>query len=254
MDKTLLSIITINYNNAQGLQNTINSVLSQPISDYSQIEYIIVDGASTDGSLDIISQTERKTGQLNLKWSSEPDSGIYNAMNKGIGRAEGEYVYMLNSGDFLEANALPTIIEKLQTNPDLLLFEVNLLENCNRFRTELRYPINLRYGSMLHQGMIYKKSLHEKYGLYDEQYKYASDYDFSIKAFYEKDFKLETIYSPCANFLWGGLGESDASFEEIHSIKLKNNFITEKKKSRIKQIIKSIIPYGIITLYNKIKK
>ena len=99
-----LSIITINYNNAVGLKKTLDSVAAQTYTDF---EYIIVDGASTDGSVDIIREYENALASRpsplasHLKWISEPDTGIYNAMNKGIRLAHGEYTLMLNSGDYL---------------------------------------------------------------------------------------------------------------------------------------------------------
>ena len=90
----LLSIITINYNDKEGLARTMNSVLSQTYTDF---EYIVIDGGSNDGSKTIIEQHQDQLGY----WVSEPDSGIYNAMNKGIAKANGEYILFLNSGDVL---------------------------------------------------------------------------------------------------------------------------------------------------------
>ena len=99
-----LSIITINYNNAEGLRKTLASVASQT---YANIEHIIVDGASTDGSVEVIREYENQLhithSTIHLLWSSEPDNGIYNAMNRGIRKATGEYVQILNSGDLLAA-------------------------------------------------------------------------------------------------------------------------------------------------------
>ena len=89
----ILSIITINYNNSDGLQRTIESVLSQTWTDF---EWIVIDGGSTDGSLDII----KKHASHFSFWCSEPDTGIYNAMNKGITHAKGEYLNFMNSGDW----------------------------------------------------------------------------------------------------------------------------------------------------------
>lgn len=251
METPLLTIVTINYNNASGLKQTIESVLSQKTDDYSLIEYLIVDGASKDESITVIKEAEKNKGAFNFIWSSETDSGIYNAMNKGIARASGKYVYMLNSGDYLEPDVLSVFIERLKKDPDLLLFEVNLLEEGQKLKTELRYPNNLYYGSMYHQGMIYKKDFHEKNGKYDENYRFASDYDFSMKAFYKKNLKIESVYKPCVNFLCGGVGGSEASMDEIYAIKVKNGIIIEKKKSLLKTIIKCFIPYGLLALYKK---
>ena len=92
-----LSIITINFNDAKGLEKTIQSVINQTYKDF---EYIVVDGASTDGSVDVIKKYSNKL----THWVSEPDTGIYNAMNKGTRMASGEYCLYLNSGDFLADN------------------------------------------------------------------------------------------------------------------------------------------------------
>ena len=91
-----LSIITINWNNATGLEKTLQSVASQT---FKEFEYVIVDGASTDGSVEVIRKYESQFAHL--KWVSEPDTGIYNAMNKGIRMASGEYIQILNSADCL---------------------------------------------------------------------------------------------------------------------------------------------------------
>ena len=93
----ILTIITINYNNAAGLEKTMQSVLTQTCGDF---EYIVVDGGSKDGSTDVIKRFEKGFGGR-LCWTSEPDNGIYNAMNKGIVKASGEYLEFLNSGDCL---------------------------------------------------------------------------------------------------------------------------------------------------------
>ena len=248
----LLSIITINRNNAAGLRKTIESVVSQNCT--TDFEYIIIDGASTDNSVDIIKEYAEHPiyGKRISLWISEPDTGIYNAMNKGIQRAKGTYVYMLNSGDWFEPNALIHIIQKLQNeSPDLLLFLLNIWDNETKVQAEIRFVDTLSSGSMSHQGMIYKKELHTKYGLYDEKYRFAADYDFCIKAFYKKNIKIDMIFLPISNFLQGGLGNSESSKKEIGMIQIKNGLKTPL--SKIKQIIKYCTPYGIIHLYRNLK-
>ena len=254
MNTPLLTIITINYNNAEGLKRTVKSVLSQSINDYSLIEYLIIDGASTDESVTFLKEIDACKGQFNLFWTSEPDSGIYNAMNKGIKKAHGKYIHMLNSGDYLEENILNDITEKLKKDPDLLLCGLNLVENSEIIKTEVRYPEHLYFGSMSHQGMIYKKSLHDIHGLYDESYRFASDYDFSIKAFYKKPLKIEALYKPCVNFICGGVGASDKSMKELEDIKIKAGITVRIKPNYFKKFIKLFMPYGLYFLYKKISK
>lgn len=115
-----LSIITVNRNNTEGLRKTIESVVSQTYTDF---EYIIIDGASTDGSVDIIKEyADRIT-----YWVSEPDNGIYNAMNKGILKAKGEYLQFLNSGDWLvDEGVLQTMI-KYTDDVDILIGNIYLI-------------------------------------------------------------------------------------------------------------------------------
>lgn len=107
-----VSIITVNYNNAEGLERTLNSVLAQT---YDKIEHIIIDGGSTDGSVDVIKRYVQRVRELENErirdeWVSEPDKGIYDAMNKGVRKASGEYLLFLNSGDILASD---TVLEKV---------------------------------------------------------------------------------------------------------------------------------------------
>ena len=113
-----LSIVTVNRNNAAGLRATMKSVVAQTSRGF---EYIVVDGASSDGSVDVIKELAPQFGE-GIKWISEPDSGIFSAMNKGIKNAKGKYLHMLNSGDYYcEENVLSTVLKKLNNNPEFLL-------------------------------------------------------------------------------------------------------------------------------------
>ena len=128
-----LSIITINYNNASGLKQTVNSVVNQSNKNF---EYIIIDGNSTDRSKPIIDSLEFE----NLKWISEEDSGIYNAMNKGIKRATGDYLLFLNSGDhFCKSDSL-TKIDSSMFQFDIISFNVECVRKNNSF-TQIRTSV-----------------------------------------------------------------------------------------------------------------
>lgn len=171
-----LSIITVNLNNAEGLRKTIESVISQTYSDF---EYIVIDGASTDGSVDII----KKYANEMTYWVSEPDKGIYNAMNKGINIAKGEYLLFLNSGDCLIKDEILSEIAVNQKFSDIFFGSVRIL-NAER---KILYPpedITFRFlynTNIPHQAEFIKKELFLKYGLYDEKYKILADYDFNIR-------------------------------------------------------------------------
>lgn len=181
-----LSIITINYNNAAGLRKTMESVFAQTYRDF---EYIVVDGASTDGSVNVIKELEsegvRELGTF--KWISEPDGGIYEAMNKGLKMAKGEYVLMLNSGDFLiDEHVIERIMPELHTED---IIQGNVIEEYPnktiRFRGYGRSDISFidaMDACFPHQATFIKLSTMEQYGYYDENYKKASDSYFFVTA------------------------------------------------------------------------
>jgi len=171
-----LSIITINLNNAEGLKKTIGSVRLQGFSDY---EFIIIDGGSNDGSIDVIIQNE----DIISHWISEKDSGIYNAMNKGIRIANGEYCYFLNSGDYLQNK---------DSLKDVFSDNIDASFICGNFITDEKGKqqkfddyknrnwnfslYNIFSGFVAHQAFFIKKEMFNKYGHYDEHLRIMSDW------------------------------------------------------------------------------
>ena len=176
-----LSIITINYNNASGLRRTIESVVNQTSLEF---EYIVIDGASTDGSIEIIKEYKEKI----TFWVSEPDTGIYNAMNKGIHAAKGTYCQFLNSGDSL---VTPNVTGRMLFNlPDSSIVIGNMLKKLTSGKilrdkgTGNEKPTFLTFytGTLNHSCAYIKRSLFEKYGCYDENLKIVSDWKFYLIA------------------------------------------------------------------------
>lgn len=173
-----LSIITINYNNASGLRKTIESVVDQTSQDF---EYIVIDGGSTDGSVEVIEQFKDRI----TYWISEPDKGIYHAMNKGIVKAQGDFCQFLNSGDWLWKE---DVTEKVLADlPDCSIVYGNKIREYNgKPKIEKSYegkPITLLdlYQSTLFHACAYiKRSLFGKYGLYDESLKIVADWKFYL--------------------------------------------------------------------------
>lgn len=178
-----LSIVTINYNNVAGLQKTMESVLNQTSRDF---EYIVVDGGSTDNSNVIIGQYANMPIKCKFNWVSEPDSGIYNAMNKGINMAKGEYVQFLNSGDILvEANVTERM---LQNMPECDIMYGNMLKSLSKgiYRDKGpagRIPTMFDFyrATLNHSPSYIKRSLFEKFGLYDESLKIVSDWKWYLE-------------------------------------------------------------------------
>ena len=170
------SIITINYNNKDGLEMTINSVLGQSFQDF---EYIIIDGGSTDGSVVVIKKYESQIDH----WVSEPDKGVYNAMNKGIGMATGEYINFMNSGDTYHSSSALETIAKMHSDDDIIIggyFETvkgvshTIPPQNITLLTLMKYTIN-------HQATFIKKSLFDK-RLYDESYTIMADAKFNFQS------------------------------------------------------------------------
>lgn len=171
-----LSIITINRNDAAGLEKTIRSVASQSFTDY---EFIVIDGASTDYSLDIITQNESSIHY----WISEPDSGIYNAMNKGIVKASGEYLYFLNSGDVFASDDVLLSIFKYELSENFVCGNIiwdkkgTLTEDKSYKERDWAFSLyDLYSGFLCHQAFFIRKEMFLQYGLYDERLRIMSDW------------------------------------------------------------------------------
>lgn len=200
-----ISLITINYNDAVGLEKTINSVINQVNSNF---EYIVIDGNSTDGSKAVI---EKYQDELTY-WVSEPDLGIYHAMNKGINVANGEYLLFLNSGDVLvnDTHILSGCAEKLVE--DIVAFDC-FLEKDDKImgrRTHVENP-TLFYAykkGFKHQSTFIKRSLFQKVGLYNESYKIAGDYEFWIRCFLEPTTTSKSYTTPIAIFQLNGISQT----------------------------------------------
>jgi glycosyltransferase involved in cell wall biosynthesis len=179
-----LSIITINFNNSTGLLKTIESVVNQS---FIELEFIIIDGNSMDNSVEVIKKFENKT----TFWISERDFGIYNAMNKGIKKAKGEFLLFLNSGDYLVNQHVISEIFSIENKPDIILG--NLITK-DGYVIKLDFNINFaniwKYGAH-HQAMFIKKSLFEDIGLYNDSGDITSDWQFLMLALfkYKKKYK-----------------------------------------------------------------
>ena len=174
-----VSIITINYNNAIGLEETIKSIVSQNLTG---LEYIVIDGNSSDHSVDIIKENESRIDF----WVSEPDSGIYNAMNKGIKQAKGEYILFINSGDIIQPQADIQRITGQLSGEDIIYFNMEIADSPSANYIK-NYPDHLDFkyfaeDTLPHTASFIKRQSLIKYGFYSEQMRITSDWAFFMDA------------------------------------------------------------------------
>ncbi|TAJ05447.1 glycosyltransferase [Marinilabiliaceae bacterium JC017] len=191
-----LSIITVTYNCASTLQATINSVKAQS---FKEIEYIIIDGASTDDTLAII----KANTDIISHWISEPDQGIYDAMNKGIKRATGDWIGFLHADDeFASKNTLKTIINAIKTQqPQCLYGDLDYVQTTPPHKTLRHWQSCAFSDSLLHKGwmpphptLYLKKDLFDQLAAFNPAYKISADYEFVLRLFSIPG--LKTCYLP----------------------------------------------------------
>lgn len=198
-----ISIITINYNNAEGLESTIRSVIGQKNIDY---EYIIIDGGSTDGSVGVI---EKHKANIDY-WISEKDRGIYHAMNKGVAQAHGEYCIFLNSGDTFYDEC---VLERLANNnvvEDIVVGKI-LSDKGQAIFNPPQRPLSLYYlysGTVPHQSSFIKTDLLRQYP-YDEKLKIVSDWKFFVQAIVLHNCSVRYIDEIIARFDTNGVSTTN---------------------------------------------
>ena len=201
-----ISIITINYNNASGLEKTIRSVVEQT---YNEYEYIIIDGASSDKSKEVVQGYQ----QYIDFWCSEKDSGIYNAMNKGIQRASGEYLLFLNSGDILSDSAVLSDIHSFLSGEDIVYGDLFFME-ANGGGAVFVYPDVLTVGYFLerslgHPATFIKRELFQSY-LYTESLRMVSDWEFFVKKIILEGCSYRHVKRTISNFDTSGVSSLSA--------------------------------------------
>lgn len=241
-----LSIVTINYNNAEGLRKTLASVAAQT---YSNIEHVVIDGGSTDGSVEVIKEYVNQCVMHDVLWVSEKDKGIYNAMNKGIRKATGDYCQFLNSGDTLAA---PDVTERMMATlytihntpytkdvPDILygdMLKIGLKKPFVDRGTNADVTLNMFYrGCLNHSPAYIKRSLFDEYGYYDETLKICSDWKFYMQSIV--------------------LGKATTKHVDIVVTLFDMNGISETRKDILNEernrLLHEMIPQGILKDYDR---
>lgn len=215
-----VSIITVCFNSQMAIRRTIESVLNQS---YKNIEYIIVDGKSTDDTVEIVTSYSERFGER-LKLISEPDDGIYDAMNKGILSSTGELIGIINSDDYYEMDAVERMVEAWNGGGMQILHGLmRSLRQGREYSVLLTSPEFLDEKMIQHPACFVTRDVYEKIGLFDTVYKCISDYDFMVRAFESRQVEFKPVYHVIANFDEGGVSESSrAKIEKLRFLKKRN--------------------------------
>lgn len=213
-----LTVITVVYNDVINIESTLKSVINEKSEN---IQFIVIDGDSSDGTLSVI---EKYSSDIDLV-TSERDSGIYDAMNKGIRISSGEYIMFLNSGDLYIPGSLSMILADMQNDsPDIFAYAVQIATKTNDefillpSLKEVRDPQRMM---LPHPGIACKRTLYLKIGLFDTSYSSASDLDWLNRVMLISDIRIVANRVPIVNFLAGGKSSSVHSKLETLKIALK---------------------------------
>lgn len=225
----LISIVTINYNNANGLLKTLQSVAQQS---YRAIDYIVIDGGSNDAS-----KTHITTFLPHINyWVSEPDKGIYHAMNKGIKVAQGQYLLFLNSGDFLaDDTVIERILPHLQ-NTDIVYGDLFLCKNETRVREQSPNRIGvyeLMLSTIWHPTAFINRELFDKYGAYNETLSITADYEFFIRSIIKHKASTRHVEIATAVF-------------DLSGISNKPEFIQKQEAQRLESWKLNVTPFRLL--------
>lgn len=250
-----ISIITVCFNSAKTIRDTIESVLSQ---DHSDIEYIVIDGGSSDGTVEIILEYQSKIA----KFVSEKDRGIYDAMNKGISLATGDVVGILNSDDVYISST--TVFELMgvmnHKNADCVFADLIIVDPRN-MKKVLRYydsskfkTTKFRFGWMpAHPTFFVKRRVYEKVGLFSLKYKIAADYEMLIRILHVHQFKYAYLPKPVVKMLAGGASSSGLSRNWV----LNKEIVLACKENGIWTALPLLlfkIPFKLLELYKASSK
>ncbi|WP_339532789.1 glycosyltransferase family 2 protein [Pseudomonas mucidolens] len=243
-----ISIVTVSYNSATTIRDTIESVLSQ---DYEDIEYIVVDGASKDATMAIVNEYADKISKV----VSEPDKGIYDAMNKGISLATGDVIGILNSDDFYESNqAISSVVEKFSAAPesqvvfgDIVFVNADDLGTVTRFYGAEHFRAwKLRFGWMPpHPATFVRAEAYKKTGLYSTEYKISADYEMFVRLLLVRKFKFSRIDKVLVRMRAGGVSTSGVK----SSLRLNKEIVQACRKNGVYTnilMVLSKIPFKLL--------
>ena len=222
-NKPKVTVVTVTYNAAQHLETTIKSVIEQ---DYGNLEYIIIDGGSTDNTADIV----RKYSQYIDFWLSGPDNGIFDAMNKGAEKASGDWINFMNAGDsFCDQRIVSKVISSLEPTTDIISGGINYHEGSGKRYREPKGQARKFNGMFcFHQTMFVKTALMKKLG-FDTTFRIAADYDFTLKCAIG-NYNFQYLDIPIANYLAGGTSEKRNILARIEDLFIQSRYLEDPRE------------------------
>ncbi len=264
-DKPLVSIITAIFNGKKAIEKTIQSVLNQT---YDNIEYIIIDGGSTDGTLDIIKNYEAKIDY----WLSEPDNGVSDAFNKGIALAKGDYIQIINADDWLSLDQIEIAVYNLSNSSCHFVYGDAVFHDeesrelfVNKGESNYKKKIRREMPSLNHPSILAKRQIYLKIGGFNLDYKIAMDYEWLLKATIA-GFNGKYISGLVSHVSRGGLSDSKfiSAHREVLNISLKYDynlplaylhFFYRITRGKIRRLLEPVLPLGIRQkIIEKLKK
>ncbi|MBS1599294.1 MAG: glycosyltransferase [Bacteroidetes bacterium] len=241
----LVSIITIVYNGEKYIEGTIQSVLNQT---YPNIEYIVIDGGSTDNTIDIIDKYHNQIAFF----LSEKDNGISDAFNKGIRNANGEIIGIINADDWYESDAVATVVEQID-DYDISYGDLRLLKNGKTdFVLKGDHNYLKREMTINHPTVFVKKKCYDRLGLFDEQYKCAMDYDLVLR-FLVNNCRFKYISKVIANMRMEGFSNAQWLLGCKETLAIKNKYIPTKKIENMLYFYKHIFAIALPRFLQKMR-
>lgn len=222
----LVTVITPCFNSEKTIQRTIESVLHQT---YQEIEYLIIDGASTDNTLQIARSYESAFhGRMHI--FSEKDEGIYYAMNKGIGMANGELVGIVNSDDYYEPEAVEHMVKNRSKSSYQILYGFErILKDGQETAVVINHHTNLPNQMITHPTCFVTKKLYEDKGVFDTGYRYSADYEFMLRMYQDRQVEFTPVYEIISNYALGGASGTGEAYLETNKLLLKYGTISKKR-------------------------
>lgn len=226
MPEILVTILTPCFNSGRTIEKTLESIENQT---YTNIEYIIVDGGSTDDTLAVI---ERHRARLPKSFTlvSEKDNGIYDAMNKGIKLAHGQLIGIVNSDDCYERDTVEQVVKHYGGNPYEVVYGMQRTYLGGREKAVVIYHHDFLPQQMItHPACFVTRETYERFGTFDTQYRSAADYDLMLRYFKSAQVVFTPVYRVLSNFHLGGMSSSQTGVRENALVRLRHGYLSKKR-------------------------